>query len=153
MNRSITLKSSLIAPCGMNCGLCLAYQRDKNKCAGCNYRNINKPDSYIRCTIKKCKHLSDSKSKYCFTCEKFPCRRIKNLDHRYRTKYGMSMIENLNSIKEHGIRNFVQMEKEKWTCSKCKNIICVHRDVCLVCGGKRVFKDAQNSRHPSTGSG
>lgn len=152
MNR-IILKSSLIAPCGMNCGLCLAYQRDKNKCAGCNSTSLDKPNQCINCSIKNCEHLIKSKSKYCFACKKFPCVRIKNLDKRYRTKYGMSMIENLNTIKEIGIRKFTRLEKEKWTCSKCKHIICVHRDVCMVCGGNRVFKDAKNNRHPSTGPG
>jgi len=25
----------LIAPCGMNCGACIAFMRDKNNCPGC----------------------------------------------------------------------------------------------------------------------
>ena len=26
----------MIAPCGINCGFCMAHLRDKNKCPGCN---------------------------------------------------------------------------------------------------------------------
>jgi hypothetical protein len=28
-------KLHLVAPCGMNCGICRAYLREKNKCPGC----------------------------------------------------------------------------------------------------------------------
>jgi hypothetical protein len=135
------IKSSLIAPCGMNCGLCLAYQRAKNHCDGCISAGTNKTNYCSRCAIRNCEVLSSSKSKYCYKCKQFPCSRIKHIDKRYRNKYGMSMIENLNSIKEIGIRKFVEQEKQKWACSKCGSIICVHREVCLICGTKRVFNN------------
>jgi len=133
----INITSSLIAPCGMNCGLCIGYHREKNKCAGCRSTSLNKPNHCINCSIKNCVMLPAVKSKFCFSCPKYPCSLIKNLDKRYRNKYGMSMIENLNSIKESGIRNFIKNEKQKWTCSKCGNIICVHRELCIMCGNKR----------------
>lgn len=140
MSININLKSSFIAPCGMNCGLCLVFQRDKNHCAGCNSTGPYKPNYCLKCAIKNCEFFSSSKSKFCFDCDDYPCKRIKNLDKRYRTKYGMSMIENLNYIKEAGIRKFLEHEKLKWTCSKCENIICVHRTTCLVCGADRDLK-------------
>ena len=31
----ITISTSLIAPCGMNCRLCLGQIREKNTCPGC----------------------------------------------------------------------------------------------------------------------
>ncbi len=31
---------SLIAPCGMNCGICLAYLRTKNVCPGCRVNDF-----------------------------------------------------------------------------------------------------------------
>lgn len=140
MNTNIKLTSSLIAPCGMNCGVCIGYQRSKNRCAGCYLTSLNKPNHCFKCSIKNCELLSSGKSKFCFSCHKYPCNRIRNLDKRYRVKYGMSMIENLNTIKEIGIRKFVLKEKQKWTCSKCGNIICVHRKICLMCGAKRVIR-------------
>lgn len=53
----------------------------------------------------------------------------------------MSMIENLSTIKEIGIRKFVKLENHEWICSNCGNILCVHKANCLVCGTKR---DIQN---------
>ncbi len=99
-------KSSLIAPCGMNCGICMAYLREKNKCPGCRGTDINKPITRIKCKIKTCEVFQEAKSKFCFQCESFPCDNLKRLDKRYRTKYNMSMIENLENIKNSGIRKF-----------------------------------------------
>jgi len=42
MNMKSYINSSLIAPCGMNCGICLAYLREKKKCPGCNGSNEDK---------------------------------------------------------------------------------------------------------------
>jgi hypothetical protein len=58
------------------------------------------------------------------------------LDERYRTKYGMSMIDNLVHIKKFGIRHFIRNEKERWTCPGCSQLICVHKPQCLFCGHK-----------------
>ena len=35
MNTKSIIKTRLIAPCGMNCAVCLGYLREKNKCPGC----------------------------------------------------------------------------------------------------------------------
>ncbi len=132
------MNQKLIAPCGMNCAICLGYLREKNKCLGCREMSENKPFYCRKCIIANCEILKKNKWKYCSDkCEKFPCKRLKSLDKRYRTKYGMSMIENLKNIKKLGIRQFVRNEKVRWTCKNCGSIICVHRDVCQKCGEKR----------------
>ena len=131
------MKSILIAPCGMNCSICIAYLRDKNKCPGCRLFNKNEPVTIAKCKIKNCATFKSSKSKFCFECEEFSCDKLKHLDKRYRTKYNMSMIENLGNIKKFGIKNFVKNEKIRWTCSKCGGTICVHRGSCYICGRKR----------------
>ena len=138
MNTKSIIKAELIAPCGMNCAICMAFLlRKKNKCPGCNGNNKNKPINCARCRIKNCANLQKNHSKFCFECEKFPCSRMKQLDKRYRTKYGMSMIENLENIKKMGIREFIKNEKIRWTCSECGGIICVHRGFCSHCGKKK----------------
>jgi hypothetical protein len=126
-------KILLIAPCGMNCGLCLAFLRDKNKCPGCRLFNKQEPVSIVRCKIKNCEVIQKGKVKFCFVCESFPCYRLKHLDKRYRTKYKMSMIENLENIKKFGIRKFIKSENKRWACPKCGGMICVHRGYCLKC--------------------
>jgi hypothetical protein len=127
-------KYSLIAPCGMNCGICMAYLRDKNKCSGCRGVNTYKPITRVRCKIKNCEFFQKDGAKFCFECGKFPCDNLKHLDKRYRTKYDMSMIENLEYIREYGIRKFVKKENARWTCSRCAGTICVHKGCCIDCG-------------------
>jgi hypothetical protein len=128
------MKSSLIASCGMNCGICRGYLREKKKCPGCRGGNENKAFSCVNCNIKNCIELNKNDLKFCFECEKFPCERIKQMDKRYRTKYNMSTIENLDTIKKFGLREFVKNEKIRWACSRCGEIICVHRGYCDSCG-------------------
>jgi hypothetical protein len=138
---SATIPVNLIAPCGMNCRLCLGYIREKNKCPGClNIDSQGSQKSIYRttCKIRNCEEITKGKSKFCSdSCARFPCARLKQLDKRYRTKYGMSMIDNLKMINELGIRHFIRIEKVKWICSECGEMICVHRPLCLSCGHKR----------------
>jgi hypothetical protein len=94
----------------------------------------NKPGYCRKCIIRNCSELAESSSKFCGKCEQFPCKRLKNLDKRYRSKYGMSMLENLARISEEGIRKFVKDEKERWRCNKCGKILCVHYSECYNCG-------------------
>lgn len=134
---TLKLNISLIAPCGMNCGICLGYLREKNKCMGCRKMDAYESSYGRKCIIRSCQILKTHKMKFCSDkCETYPCRRLKNLDKRYRTKYGMSMIENLEHIKQLGIREFMRNEKQRWTCSECGAAICVHRASCLGCGTK-----------------
>lgn len=113
------MDEKLIAPCGMNCSLCIAYQFGKydlnargfhkKYCPGCIPRGEN------------CKHLGDAcvllaegSVRFCYECENYPCKRLKALDKRYLTKYHMSMIENLDFIKAYGMEKFLVKEDEKW---------------------------------------
>jgi hypothetical protein len=132
------MMNDLIAPCGMNCGICLGYLREKNRCLGCRKMDESESGHCRKCIVRNCPILEDRKMRFCSDrCDKYPCRRLRDLDKRYRTKYGMSMIENLDNIKRTGIRDFVRNEKTRWKCRKCGSTICVHRDFCLKCGEKR----------------
>jgi hypothetical protein len=133
MTQSIVFDRSLIAPCGMNCGTCMAYLRDKNKCCGCLQDSLNKPKTRLHCRIKNCEKLDKTTSKFCYECDTFPCKRLQQLDKRYRTKYRVSFIRNLLAIKETGITNYLANESIRWACPQCGSIICVHRDRCMAC--------------------
>lgn len=128
------IKRVMIAPCGMNCALCVGYLREKNRCAGCLSEDANMPEYCRKCIIRNCDKLKGFKKPYCFECRTFPCARLKRLDKRYRLKYGMSMLENLESIRKNGIRAFVRNEKERWACPQCGAVVSVHRKDCLFCG-------------------
>lgn len=132
--QSAAMKTTLIAPCGMNCRLCSAYARDKNACPGCLGDDRLKMKSTNSCKIKNCTIIKKGKTRFCFTCKEYPCGRLRHLDKRYRTKYGMSMIENLESIKRSGVREFVRQEKTRWACPDCGELLCVHKESCANCG-------------------
>lgn len=127
---------ALIAPCGMNCRLCFAYMRTRNPCPGCRGDDRGKPKTRVRCRIKNCKRRIGGKVGYCCDCSSFPCELLTHLDERYRAKYGMSMIENLKSIRVSGIQDFVRSEQVKWACPGCGATICVHQARCLACQRK-----------------
>ena len=131
-----TIRTTLIAPCGMNCRLCIAYTRDNKACPGCRGDDSVKSKTRVTCRIKNCEKIGQGKASYCFGCDSFPCDRLNHLDERYRTKYGMSMVHNLVYIRKLGIRHFIRNEKERWTCPACGQIICVHKPQCLSCGRK-----------------
>lgn len=89
------------------------------------------------CRIRECQRQRGPREKYCSSCPKFPCVWIRHLDKRYRTKYGASMIANLQAIAAGGINRFVAAEKTTWACARCGKTLCMHRPKCLHCGAAR----------------
>lgn len=143
MNETIEQLKYLIAPCGMNCRLCLAYQREKSHCNGCNMDDTFKTSvSCLSCIIKNCSFIKNNESGFCYECSKYPCQRLKQLDKRYRSKYHMSMIENLETIKQKGLAYFLNQEEIKWACPECGSISCVHQNICLKCKSV-IFKGSE----------
>ncbi len=121
-------RTTLIAPCGINCAVCSAFLREKNRCPGCASAN----HSFRRhCSIAAC---SEIKARYRHGCGNFPCRRLKQLDLRYRTRYHVSMLENIDAIRRLGVRVFVKSERERWTCRHCGGTIDMHHNRCSACG-------------------
>ncbi len=134
MNSAVRFERHQIAPCGMNCGTCMAYLRVKNHCPGCRIHSDDKQVSIRQCIIPRCEHLDHTTSGFCFECQKFPCRRVKQLDLRYRKKYRTSFIENLLIIRDRGIDAFLALESARRTCPGCGAVLCVHRTDCQTCG-------------------
>lgn len=132
------MEQDLIAPCGMNCALCSSYLAMKNDvkskgvkmpyCQGCRPRG--KQCAFIK---KRCSLLMEGKVEHCFECDDFPCRNLEHLDKRYRTNFSMSMIANLEMIRDKGIEEFLKDQHDKWKCSKCHQMICCHNGLCFIC--------------------
>ena len=131
------MEERLIAPWGMNCSICTSYLAMKNDlkkkgfekkyCAGCIPRGKN-------CVfMKHCELLGNGLVRFCYQCSDYPCRRLTAFDKRYRGKYHMSVIENLNLINSNGIRKFLEREATKWRCIKCGGTICCHNGLCYYC--------------------
>jgi hypothetical protein len=133
------MTEELIAPCGMNCAICSGHlaliHNVKAKgirmpyCTGCRPRG--KQCSFLK---KRCGLLLNKKIDYCYECEKYPCDNLQHLDKRYRRFFHMSVLENLDFIKENGTSKFLRKEKEKWKCQKCGGLICCHNGMCFSCG-------------------
>jgi hypothetical protein len=140
------MEDKLIAPCGMNCGVCVSYlamENDLNRqgftkayCEGCLPRGKN-------CLHMgdQCRTLREGLVRFCYECADFPCKQLKNLNKRYSTKYHLSMIDNLNTIKEEGIESFLIKEEEKWACPDCGGTICCHNGLCLKCKVDKLFQN------------
>ena len=133
-------KTTLIAPCGMDCATCSAYLREKNRCGGCYSANGS---CRRNCTIAACRKV---KNRYLHDCDGIPCRRLKQLDKRYRMKYHISMLDNLAAIRKDGIRAFVKSERERWTCKACGGTIDVHHYPLLIVWEGTVIKGRSRSR-------
>jgi len=136
LSSSGNMEKELIAPCGMNCALCISYfgytmtgkERKKGSCPGCRPRD--KGCSFL---MKYCDNLSKKSIEFCYECEDFPCDYLKKLDDNYKEKYDMSMIENLNSIQHNGMEYFLEKQQERYTCPECGKNVCVHTDICYNC--------------------
>ena len=133
------MDTELIAPCGMNCGICsgyLAFKHDvKSKgigmpyCTGCRPRD--KKCAFLK---KRCSLLLEGRVQYCYECQDFPCKGLQQIDKRYRSQFRMSMIDNLEYIKKNGISKFMTVQEEKWKCPECGGLICCHNGICFNCG-------------------
>lgn len=123
----------------MNCGICSGYLaaiyevRSKGikmpYCTGCRARN--KQCAFLK---KKCSLLPENKVQYCYECEDFPCPNLTKLDTNYRNNFRMSMVENLEYIRDNGAKQFIEKEEEKWRCPECGAVICCHNGICFNCG-------------------
>ena len=134
-----TFTPDLIAPCGINCGICksyLAYSRgvaykkgEVSHCTGCLVRN--KTCAFIK---KDCEKLRKKQIRFCYECVDMPCEKLAKLDEYYRAHFGMSMVENQKMMKEKGIEEFLTSQAAKNRCPSCGDVISVHNGKCYVCG-------------------
>ena len=133
------LSPDLIAPCGMNCGICkayLAYSRgvpykkgEVSHCTGCMARNKN--CVFIK---KHCKKIRKKEIRFCYECASMPCKPLSKIDEHYRARYGMSMIENQKMMHKRGVDEFLKSQADKYRCPRCGDIISVHDGKCYACG-------------------
>jgi hypothetical protein len=79
---------------------------------------------------------------------------LKTIDERYRSRYRMSMIENLQFIRKHGIEKFVEDQERLWKCTKCGEMICCHNGLCFNCdleelsSRKQKYRWAEKNQRP-----
>ncbi len=124
------MNTKLLAPCGINCMLCKGYLREKNTCPGCRFLDPKNSTfkSCTKCIIKNCPELAKTKSKFCYECEKYPCKRMKDLNKRYVTRYNYDTFKTLAMIRDKGIRKTCKQLSKKYSC--LNGTICVHDGKC-----------------------
>ncbi len=133
------LTGDLIAPCGMNCGLCssyLAYTHNIPKkrgkithCSGCRARK--KKCAWLK---GNCRELGSGRVQFCYECDDFPCAHLVHIDRRYRETYDTSFVRNLEDIRDHGLPIFLEHQKKRYLCRKCKkDFVSVHNGRCYAC--------------------
>ncbi len=130
------MEAALIAYCGINCNICHSHLRKNNRCPGCRER---KPGKLEKCVIKRCEERQTSESGYCYECRKFPCRRIRQIDERYRRNAEISNIGNLETIRDKGEAFLLKREEARWKCPQC-GMVMGNNGICLSCGYGKLKK-------------
>jgi hypothetical protein len=143
--------AELIAPCGINCGICkayLAYSRgvpykkgEVSHCSGCLDRDKN-------CAFIKgdCDKIRKKQIRFCYECADMPCMKLAKLDELYRARYGMSMVENQKVMREEGMDVFLKGQAEKYVCPSCGDVVSVHDGKCYACGFQAEKPKGSNPR-------
>lgn len=90
-----------VPACGVFCGGCPLYVREKNPCPGAEINTA-------RCEKCKSFHLccEERGIAHCYECKTFPCYRFKRFSKNWE-KYGQDFIENQKLLKELGKENFL----------------------------------------------
>lgn len=132
-------ENNLAGRCGVYCGACRSYllqKKDlfeekgyKRGCKGCKAQDKN--CAFVK---KGCKALRNKEIEYCFECEKIPCERLTSINNRYKSKYKVNFLDNLNRMKEIGVDQWLEEQKLLYTCPECGGEICVHDAECFDCG-------------------
>lgn len=124
--------TGMVAPCGLNCAVCYAHMRQKNRCGGCR-SGENLPNSCLNCIIRNCDKRWGREADFCYVCDSYPCARLKALDKRYRTKYATDIRKIQETMKTQGLDALLIQQRQQWTCPTCGGLICMHRGTCDIC--------------------
>ena len=98
-----------IPACGVFCGGCPIYTREKRACRGAelNHSRCEKCKTFHLCCFGK-------KITHCFQCSNFPCTRFKGFAKRWQ-KHGQDFIENQKLLSEIGEVAFLEYYNKKVT--------------------------------------
>lgn len=129
--------------CGLFCGNCPSYQKtdaakpiDFNKedhyepCLGCN--SGIKTSHCSNCEITKCNKSKNTR--ICYECSDFPCEVMDGFMNDARFPYHKYVGNNMMVLKEKGVTEWENIEKEKYTCKKCNTILNFFQNKCNNCG-------------------
>lgn len=96
-----------VPPCGVFCGGCPTYTREKKPCPGAEISQ--------RCESKGCRYYIccvEKKVDFCHQCDQYPCQRFRVFARNWQ-KYGQDFLDNQRILKEEGTDGFLQHWNEK----------------------------------------
>jgi hypothetical protein len=102
----VTEYRGYVPPCGIFCGGCPRYLRERNPC----------PGAEIRCLQRKCKGIyvccvEKRQYRFCFECDISPCSRFKAFADTWH-KHGQDLIRNQEDLQELGEVEWIQYGNE-----------------------------------------
>ena len=128
----------VLAPCGVYCGACPAFQAT---CLGCVSDSRDQArSSKWSCKVRDC-CLTVKKESFCGLCSDFPCELIKKkllASHpgESRFRYRHEIPRNFEKMKELGLEDYLEFQKKRWTCPFCEGTVRFYRYTCDLCGKK-----------------
>ena len=135
----------MIAPCGLDCSLCMFAHAKEKPCLGCNVDSESKPAFCASwCKIIPCEKRVKNGYEFCDECPDYPCEDMMERETRYTTAYPLkeSPMQNLKDIRTMGMEAFLEQQRKRFTCAKCGGPICIHNGICRDCGSKCAPEDA-----------
>ena len=137
--------------CGIYCGSCiirLAHVQNRPQsipepwktwskgmdleCHGCK-------SDYVYQNCAGCKMRSCAKEKrvdYCFTCEDFPCDKIPEKGPSDHFPHHKLALRHRYLLEENKVTEWLEYQKDRFTCKKCGNMFNWYEEVCHFCGEK-----------------
>lgn len=122
-----TERIDLVAPCGIDCGICELYTSrndarlfsaltlrgipaEKLPCDGCRAIGGNCPVIKEKCETNDC--VAEKKVEYCFDCSDFPCVKLHPSSKRADVLPHNMKVFNLCTMKRDGVESFVGQSSE-----------------------------------------
>ena len=149
--------SDLVGICGLYCGNCpyyLAYRRkdtaqlekiskesgipiEKIRCDGCLSRIPSNHCISCKQGFREC--AADHKVTWCFQCNDFPCKRLKdflNIHIVNGISHHAKVIEDLIFMKTQGIEKWIEIQRNISSCPNCGSHLYWFERKCTECQSK-----------------
>ena len=152
-------RENLAGVCGLYCGACLVYQtmrkgdpgnidtllqefkerglgstREDLECDGCLGQGKLTPFCGS-CNIRVCAREKAGVTR-CSDCPEFPCQLITDFNNDGMAHHA-EVLDNIQNIREAGIRRWAELEEERWLCPRCHNPVSWYDTNCAECGAAR----------------
>ncbi|HAJ80589.1 MAG TPA: hypothetical protein DCO75_12560 [Fibrobacteres bacterium] len=114
----------IAAICGLFCGTCPQYP---SNCEGCLSDKLAPLCKTCQNGFRECAKINNVT--WCFECNNFPCQRLYDFKDKHFVN-GIShhgnVINNLNYMKKVSVEDWIKIQKQENTCTKCNSYILWH---------------------------